>query len=245
MTQIPDEPLSGPWVWQGGTLAEGNAWVEHLDEGDLHELETAARRARAAGDRVETLRQEDFPLPTLQARVRGKVLYKDGGFPLIGAPKRLIVASIQIWRGGTTPAETSTDFVAGTGAYKFDSVKAVTGIDTAYLTPSAHPFLVTLESDEFTCVCPKTGQPDFATIRVRYVPNQRIVESKSFKLYLWSYRDEGVFHEHVVNTILGDLVDATDPHWCEVEGEFSVRGGVSISVTAEHTANYDARDLWR
>ena len=106
-------------------------------------------------------------------------------------------------------------------------------------------YLVTLESDEFTCVCPKTGQPDFATIRVRYVPNQRIVESKSFKLYLWSYRDEGVFHEHVVNTILGDVVAAADPHWCEVEGDFSVRGGVSISVTAEHTVNYDARDLWR
>lgn len=106
-------------------------------------------------------------------------------------------------------------------------------------------YLVTLESDEFTCVCPKTGQPDFATVSVRYVPKKRIVESKSFKLYLWSYRNEGVFHEHVVNTILSDLVDAIDPHWCEVAGEFSVRGGVSITVTAEHTANHDARDLWR
>jgi 7-cyano-7-deazaguanine reductase len=66
-------------------------------------------------------------------------------------------------------------------------------------------YTVALTTDEFTCVCPATGQPDFATIRVRYVPDQLILESKSFKLYLWSYRNEGVFHEHVVNTIPDDL----------------------------------------
>ena len=95
-------------------------------------------------------------------------------------------------------------------------------------------YLVTLESDEFTCVCPATGQPDFATITVEYVPAARILESKSFKLYLWSYRNEGVFHEHVTNTILDDLVAALEPRWCRVRGAFSVRGGIRITVEAEH-----------
>jgi 7-cyano-7-deazaguanine reductase len=104
--------------------------------------------------------------------------------------------------------------------------------------PNRHPqrrYTVRLETDEFTAICPMTGQPDFATIRVEYIPNQRIVESKSFKLYLWSFRNEGVFHEHVTNLILDDLVAALDPHWCRVTGEFAVRGGISITVTAEHT----------
>jgi 7-cyano-7-deazaguanine reductase len=104
--------------------------------------------------------------------------------------------------------------------------------------PNQHPqrrYVVKLETDEFTAVCPMTGQPDFATIRVEYIPNQRIVESKSFKLYLWSFRNEGIFHEHVTNVILDDLVEALDPHWCKVTGEFSVRGGIAITVTAEHS----------
>jgi 7-cyano-7-deazaguanine reductase len=104
--------------------------------------------------------------------------------------------------------------------------------------PNHHPerrYTVTLETDEFTCVCPATGQPDFATITIRYVPDQRILESKSLKLYLWSYRDEGVFHEHVVNTILDDLVAALDPHTIEVTGAFKVRGGISLTVVAAHT----------
>jgi 7-cyano-7-deazaguanine reductase len=103
--------------------------------------------------------------------------------------------------------------------------------------PNRHPgrpYRVRLESDEFTCVCPATGQPDFATITVEYVPAQRIVESKSFKLYLWSYRNEGVFHEHVTNLILDDLVAALEPQWCRVRGAFSVRGGIRITVEAEH-----------
>ncbi len=103
--------------------------------------------------------------------------------------------------------------------------------------PNHHPdrpYLVRLESDEFTCVCPATGQPDFATITVEYVPAARIVESKSFKLYLWSYRNEGVFHEHVTNKILDDLVAALEPRWCRVRGAFSVRGGIRITVEAEH-----------
>jgi 7-cyano-7-deazaguanine reductase len=94
-------------------------------------------------------------------------------------------------------------------------------------------YVVRLETDEFTCVCPATGQPDFATITVEYVPDQRILESKSFKLYLWSFRNEGVFHEHVTNTILDDLVGALQPRWCRVRGAFGVRGGIRITVEAE------------
>jgi len=105
-------------------------------------------------------------------------------------------------------------------------------------------YSVTLETDEFTCLCPMTGQPDFATIRVQYVPDQKIVESKSFKLYIWSFRDEGVFHEHVVNQILDDLVKLLDPHWCWVIGSFKVRGGIAIEVEAEHTKTPEARAQW-
>ncbi len=104
--------------------------------------------------------------------------------------------------------------------------------------PNRHPnrdYTITLTTDEFTCVCPATGQPDFAKITIRYIPDQRIVESKSLKLYLWSYRNEGVFHEHVTNVILDDLVAALDPRWCQVVAEFSVRGGIAITVQAEHT----------
>jgi 7-cyano-7-deazaguanine reductase len=95
-------------------------------------------------------------------------------------------------------------------------------------------YVVTLKTDEFTCVCPATGQPDYANLTIRYVPDQRILESKSLKLYLWSFRNEGVFHEHVTNVILDDLVDALVPRWCEVLAEFSVRGGIAITVQAEY-----------
>lgn len=105
-------------------------------------------------------------------------------------------------------------------------------------------YLVTLETDEFTCVCPATAQPDFATITIQYIPDQKIVESKSLKLYLWSYRNEGVFHEHVVNRILDDLVTAIDPHWMKVTGVFNVRGGIGITVEAEHQKTPEARRQW-
>lgn len=103
--------------------------------------------------------------------------------------------------------------------------------------PNRHPdrrYVVRLETDEFTCLCPATGQPDFANILVEYIPSQKILESKSFKLYLWSYRNEGVFHEHVINKILEDLVAAVEPHWCRVVGAFQIRGGINITVEAEH-----------
>ena len=89
---------------------------------------------------------------------------------------------------------------------------------------------------EFTCLCPRTGQPDFATIRIRYVPAERNVELKSLKLYLWSFRDVGAFHEAVTNQILDELVAATQPHEMVVEGDFLVRGGIHTVVEARYVA---------
>jgi 7-cyano-7-deazaguanine reductase len=90
---------------------------------------------------------------------------------------------------------------------------------------------------EFTCVCPKTGQPDFATLHLDYVPEKTCVELKSLKLYMWSYRDEGAFHEAVTNKILDDLVKATKPRFMRLTAEWYVRGGIYTTVVAEHRAN--------
>lgn len=103
--------------------------------------------------------------------------------------------------------------------------------------PNPHPerdYEINMECPEFTCVCPKTGQPDFATIRIRYVPDKSCVELKSLKLYLWSYRNEGAFHEAVTNKILDDLVRAIAPRKMTVVGDFNVRGGIHTTVTASH-----------
>jgi 7-cyano-7-deazaguanine reductase len=89
---------------------------------------------------------------------------------------------------------------------------------------------------EFTCLCPMTGQPDFATFRITYVPDRLCVELKSLKLYLWSFRDEGHFHEAVTNRVLDDLVTALAPRRVRVEGDFAVRGGIHTVVVAEHPA---------
>lgn len=96
------------------------------------------------------------------------------------------------------------------------------------------PYEIQFECPEFTCLCPKTGQPDFAIIRIRYIPNQICIELKSLKLYLWSYRDEGAFHEAVTNKILDDLVAASNPKFMEVEGDFYVRGGIKTVVVVRH-----------
>ena len=93
---------------------------------------------------------------------------------------------------------------------------------------------IKFDCPEFPCVCPMTGQPDFATIRIQYVPDQRCVELKSLKLYLWSFRDEGHFHEAVTNRILDDLVKALEPRKLRIEGDFAVRGGIHTVVVAEH-----------
>ena len=105
--------------------------------------------------------------------------------------------------------------------------------------PNPHPqrdFEIAMECPEFTCICPRTGQPDFATIRIRYVPAELCVELKSLKLYLWSYRDEGAFHEAVINRIFDDLVEACRPKTMTVVGDFNVRGGIHTTVTAEYKA---------
>lgn len=83
-------------------------------------------------------------------------------------------------------------------------------------------------------MCPATGQPDFAKLTIQYIPEEKILESKSLKLYLWSFRNQGVFHEHLTNVILDDLVKVLEPRWCKVTADFGVRGGISITVEAEH-----------
>ncbi|KAA6187064.1 NADPH-dependent 7-cyano-7-deazaguanine reductase QueF [Thiohalocapsa marina] len=89
---------------------------------------------------------------------------------------------------------------------------------------------------EFTCLCPKTGQPDFAELTLDYVPDALCVELKSLKLYIWSFRDEGAFHEAVTNRILSDLVAATQPRFMRLTADFNVRGGIYTKVVAEHRA---------
>ena len=96
---------------------------------------------------------------------------------------------------------------------------------------------INLECPEFTCVCPRTGQPDFATIRIQYVPDSLCIELKSLKLYLWSFRNEGAFHEDVTNRILDNLVQACRPRSMSVVGDFNVRGGIHTVVTASYKAN--------
>ena len=103
--------------------------------------------------------------------------------------------------------------------------------------PNPNPdrdYEISFEAPEFTCLCPMTGQPDFATIRIRYVPEAKCVELKSLKLYLWSFRDEGAFHEAVTNRIANDLIALLDPRYIEVEGDFYVRGGIKTKVRVEH-----------
>src|SRR5919206_4757263 len=103
--------------------------------------------------------------------------------------------------------------------------------------PNPHPdndYEIDIDCPEFTALCPITGQPDFATIHINYKPGPRCVELKSLKLYIWSFRDEGHFHEDVTNRILDDLVRATKPRFMRLTGEFGVRGGIYTTVVAEH-----------
>lgn len=97
-------------------------------------------------------------------------------------------------------------------------------------------YTIRMRIPEFTCLCPKTGQPDFATLHLAYVPEARCVELKSLKLYVWSFRDEGAFHEAVTNRMLADLVAATAPRFMRLTAEFWVRGGIDTCVIAEHRA---------
>ena len=95
-------------------------------------------------------------------------------------------------------------------------------------------FHIHMEIPEFTCLCPKTGQPDFATLILDYIPEKTCVELKSLKLYIWSFRDQGCFHEAVTNQILDDLVRATKPRFMRLTAKFYVRGGIFTNVVAEH-----------
>ncbi len=93
---------------------------------------------------------------------------------------------------------------------------------------------IEFDCPEFTCLCPLTGQPDFANFRITYVPNEKCVELKSLKLYLWSYRDEGAFHEKVTNRILDDLVAGVKPRLMDVKGKWFIRGGITTNITVSY-----------
>lgn len=95
-------------------------------------------------------------------------------------------------------------------------------------------YRIHMEIPEFTCLCPKTGQPDFARLTLDYIPDKKCIELKSLKLYIWSYRDEGTFHEAVTNQILDDLVAAMKPRFIRLTSKFYVRGGIFTNVVAEH-----------
>ena len=95
-------------------------------------------------------------------------------------------------------------------------------------------YRIHMEIPEFSCLCPMTGQPDFATLTLDYTADKLCVELKSLKLYVWSYRDEGAFHEAVTNRILDDLVRATEPRYMRLEAKFNIRGGIHTTVVAEH-----------
>jgi len=100
----------------------------------------------------------------------------------------------------------------------------------------ARDYTIRIDIPEFTCLCPKTGQPDFATLTLEYIPDLQCVELKSLKMYVWSFRNEGAFHEAVTNEILDDLVKATKPRFMRLSAVFNVRGGIGTTVVVEHMA---------
>ena len=107
-------------------------------------------------------------------------------------------------------------------------------LDTFANPEPERDYTISMKLPEFTCLCPMTGQPDFATMHLQYIPDQLCVELKSLKLYIWSFRDEGAFHEAVTNRILSDLVEAISPRYMRLTADFNVRGGIYTTVTAEH-----------
>lgn len=111
-----------------------------------------------------------------------------------------------------------------------------TALDTFANPAPERDYLVHIEVPEFTCLCPLTGQPDFATLLIDYIPEARNLELKALKLYMWSFRDHGVFHEAVTNRILGELVAATHPRFMRLTARWWVRGGIYTTVVAEHRA---------
>lgn len=116
------------------------------------------------------------------------------------------------------------------------STKPSTALETFENPQPDRDYTIRIDTPEFTCLCPMTGQPDFANIELEYIADQYCLELKSLKLYFWSYRDQGAFHEAVTNTILSDLVAAISPRFMRVTADFNVRGGVYTQVIAEHRA---------
>ena len=107
-------------------------------------------------------------------------------------------------------------------------------IETFTNPAAGRDYVIRMTVPEFTCLCPKTGQPDFATLEIEYIPDEICVELKSLKLYIWSYRDQGTFHEAVTNKILDDLVACLKPRFMRITAKFNVRGGIYTNVIAEH-----------
>jgi len=116
------------------------------------------------------------------------------------------------------------------------SSKPSTVLDTFKNPQPDRDYTIRIDTPEFTCLCPLTGQPDFADIQLEYIPDQQCLELKSLKLYFWSYRDQGAFHEAVTNRILSDLVEAISPRFMRVSADFNVRGGVYTQIIAEQRA---------
>jgi 7-cyano-7-deazaguanine reductase len=116
------------------------------------------------------------------------------------------------------------------------STEASTTLDSFTNPNPERDYTIHIDTPEFTCLCPLTGQPDFASIEIQYVPDQLCLELKALKLYFWSYRDQGAFHEAVTNQILSDLVAVIAPRFMRINAEFNVRGGVYTRVVVEHRA---------
>lgn len=103
-------------------------------------------------------------------------------------------------------------------------------------------YVIKIDVPEFTCICPKTGLPDFAEITIRYIPDRLCLELKSFKYYTIFYRDIGIFNEHVINKMLDDIVKASSPRWAEIVGAFNARGGIRTTVSAEYKGRPKTKD---
>ncbi len=116
------------------------------------------------------------------------------------------------------------------------STRPTTSLDTFDNPNPERDYTIHIDTPEFTCLCPLTGQPDFATIEIDYVPDQLCLELKALKLYFWSYRDQGAFHEAVTNQMLSDLAAAVAPRFMRINAEFTVRGGVYTRIAVEHRA---------
>lgn len=117
------------------------------------------------------------------------------------------------------------------------STQPSTSLDSFNNPNPERDYTIRIDTPEFTCLCPLTGQPDFANIEIEYVPDQLCLELKALKLYFWSYRDQGAFHEAVTNQMLADLVAAISPRFMRVSADFNVRGGLYTRVVVEHRAD--------